>query len=136
MKTKMDEKGEIKMDLSSFEAFEMINGKIFVTISKNGVSFSQAAVVALGKPEYVIVMFDTPQKQMAIKVASKEEDNATPFLRKGKQNLGIRWNNSLLKEKISSMMNWNLTVHSYKIDGIYDGSSKALIFDFSKAKKN
>ena len=124
------------MDLSNFKPFPMVSGKSFITISKNGVAFSQAAVAELQKSEYVIVLFDTLTKQMAVKVADKNENNATSFFTPNKKTLGIRWNNTLLKEKISSMMNWNLTKHSYKVDGNFDESSNALIFDFTTAREN
>ena len=113
----------------------MVTGKSFMTISKSGVSFSQAAVVELGKPEYVIILFDSANKKMAIKVARKDEENATTFFKKAKKsNLNVRWNNSLLKDKIESMMDWNIENHSYRVEGSYDSDSKAMIFDLASAK--
>lgn len=123
------------MDLSKFKPFTMVTGKSFMTISKSGVSFSQAAVVELGKPEYVIILFDSANKKMAIKVARKDEENATTFFKKAKKsNLNVRWNNSLLKDKIESMMDWNIENHSYRVEGSYDSDSKAMIFDLASAK--
>lgn len=124
------------MDLSDFKPFTMVSGKSFVTISKSGVSFSQAAIVELEKPEFVVVLFNTAKKQMAIKIADKNDADATVFLKRNRHNLSVRWNNSLLKEKISRMMDWNLQENTYRVDGNYDSVSKVLLFDLSSAQEN
>lgn len=124
-----------KLDTSFLDAyFTMVAGKSFMTVSKRGVSFSQAAIVKLEKPEFVIVLFDTENKQMAIQAADKDDTNITKFLKRGKRNLSVRWNNAMLKEKISTMMSWDLSKHTYKIEGSYDNSDNALIFDLPSAQ--
>lgn len=124
------------MDLSKFKPFTMVAGRSFMTISKSGVSFSQAAVVELGKPEYVVILFNSADKEMAIKVATKDEENATTFFKKTKKNsLSVRWNNSLLKDQIKSMMNWDIGNYSYRVEGNYDDNSKALFFDLTSAQR-
>lgn len=122
------------MSLSKFKPFTMVSGKSFVTISKTGVSFSQAAIVELEKPEFVIVLFNVADKQMAIQKAKADEANATTFLKRNKKTLSVRWNNSMLKDKIISMMNWNLQTHTYKVEGKYEADSHALIFDLANAQ--
>lgn len=122
--------------MSRFKAFTMVSGKSFVTVSKNGISFSQAAIVELGKPEYVIILFDYEDKRMAIQTTDKDNPNATAFFKPNKKQLNVRWNNYLLKDKISSMMDWDLLHYSYKVEGSYDKEANALIFDMASAKKS
>ncbi|OYS05052.1 MULTISPECIES: hypothetical protein [Bacteria] len=124
------------MDLSNFKPFTMVAGRSFVTISKNGVAFSQAAVAELEKSEYVIVLFNSQEKQMAIKQARQDDDNAIAFYKKNRKNLNVRWNNSMLKEKIGSMMDWNLHNDTYRVEGKYDRENQALIFDLLSAEKS
>lgn len=124
------------MDLKNFKTFTMVSGKSFMTVSKNGVAFSQAAIAELDKAEYVKILIDTIDKQIAIKVASKEDPDSTYFLRRGKKTLYVRWNNSVLKAKISSMMGWDLNQHSYHIDSYYDSKDHLLLFDLKKAQEN
>jgi len=124
------------MDLSKFKPFTMVAGKSFVTISKSGVAFSQASVIELEKAEYVIVLFNATDKQMAVKIAKKGDADATTFFKPNKRVLSVRWNNAMLKAKISSMMDWNLQKHTYRVEGKYDADVHALIFDFQAAQEN
>lgn len=124
------------MNLEGFETLELVAGKIALTISHAGVSFSQAAIIALGKPEFVKVMINSETKQMAVQVTDSSDEARTIFLKKGKKNLAVRWNNSLLKETLSNLMKWDLKNKTYKVAGEYISSDKLLLFDLKRVKIN
>ena len=44
-------------------------GHLYVSITDNGIAFSKAAIVRIGKPEYVIFMIDEEGKRIAIQKA-------------------------------------------------------------------
>lgn len=115
---------------------KLVAGKIALTVSHAGVSFSQAAIIALGKPEFVKVMINSDTKQIAIQVTDFSDEARTLFLKKGKRNLAVRWNNSLLKEDLSNLMKWDLKNKTYKIEGKYISNDKLLLFDLNQAKTN
>ena len=49
--------------------------------------------------------------------------------------MNVRWNNSVLKNELSGMMNWDLQSYTYRIDGKYYKEDQLMMFDLDKAKK-
>lgn len=124
------------MDLEGFDVVKLVSGRQTLTISHAGISFSQAAIVRLGKPEYVKVMLNKQKKQLAIQITNVDDPGKTLFLRRGKKHSAVRWNNGLLKSSLSDLMNWNLKDYTYKVDGQYITTDKLLLFDLKDATKN
>lgn len=122
------------MDLSSFKPIKLVSGKNTMTVSKTGVGLSQAAVMQLGRPEYVKILISYDEKSIAIKTTSNDDPDKTKFLNKNKKSPVVRWNNSTIKDAISGMMNWNLDKHIYKIEGKFYPQDMLIIFDLKKAQ--
>ena len=55
--------------LDGFKQNNMAVGSSSVSITDNGIAFSKAAIVRIGKPEYVIFMIDEEGKRIAIQKA-------------------------------------------------------------------
>lgn len=121
--------------LEGFKRYDITVGTISVSITDNGISFSKAAIVRMGKPEYVIFMIDEENKRIAIQKSEKDEEGAIKFYSE-KNVISVRWNNKELLKTISQMMDWQLTGNIYRADGDYISSEVAIIFDLKKAEKS
>ena len=61
--------------LDGFKQYNMAVGTSSVSITDNGIAFSKAAIVRIGKPEYVIFMIDEEGKRIAIQKKKLELKN-------------------------------------------------------------
>ena len=107
-----------------------------MTVSKTGVAISQAAVVQLGKPEFVKVLISYDEKSIAIIATDAKDPNKVKFLNKGKKTPSVRWNNATLKGEIANLMKWDISKNVYKIDGKYYPQDSVMMFDLKKANVN
>lgn len=124
------------VDLSSFKPINFVAGKNTMTVSRTGVAISQAAVVQLGKPEFVKVLISYDEKSIAIMATDAKDPNKVKFLNKGKKTPTVRWNNATLKGEIANLMKWDISKNVYKIDGKYYPQDSLMIFDLKKANVN
>lgn len=118
--------------LKGFEKFDLSPGYTAITITANGIGFSKTAVQRMEKCEYVVALIDYSGKRFAVQKCEEEDDGATKFYR-GQKTIAVRWNNKELIKTLCSMMNWDITHNSYKINGDYDPNENAIIFDLSSA---
>ena len=121
--------------LDGFKQYNMAVGTSSVSITDNGIAFSKAAIVRIGKPEYVIFMIDEEGKRIAIQKAEKDDDGAIPF-QSEKKIVSVRWNNKELLKTSATMMNWELSGNVYKAEGDYISSEEAIIFDLNNATQS
>lgn len=106
-----------------------------MTVSNYGVSFSKAAVVRLGKPEYAKLLINSEEKIFAVQVSNEFDEDANVFYRKKSNNvITARWNSKELLQMISKMMEWDLEEASYKIIGEYYPEESAILFDMKRAE--
>lgn len=121
------------MDFSSFRTIDLAKGPSAITVAKSGISFSQTAVNAIGRPRYVKLMIDDQEKMLAIQVVSEEDKNAIKFYKPNKKIIAVRWNFAELKNTLNTLMNWDTEIHTYRASGTYYLDDKALLFDLKKA---
>ena len=121
--------------LDGFKQYNMAVGTSSVSITDNGIAFSKAAIVRIGKPVYVIFMIDEEGKRLAIQKAEKDDDGAIPFYSE-KKIVSVRWKNKELLKTIATMMNWELSGNVYKAEGDYISSEEAIIFDLNNATQS
>lgn len=123
------------MVLENFKTYTVTSGLPTMTVSNYGVSFSKAAVVRLGKPEYAKLLINDEEKMFAVQVSDAFDEDANVFYRKKSNNIiTARWNSKELLQTISKMMSWNLEGASYKIAGEYYPEESAILFDMKKAE--
>lgn len=118
--------------LEGFRTLNLTIGIPSISVTINGIGFSKAAILKMGKPENVLLMIDEQGKRIAIQVCEENDEDATPFL-KNKKNISVRWNNKDLLNTISKMMSWDLEQTGYKVEGEYLNDEKAMIFELEKA---
>lgn len=70
------------MVLENFKTYTVTSGLPTMTVSNYGVSFSKAAVVRLGKPEYAKLLINSEEKIFAVQVSSEADEDANVFYRK------------------------------------------------------
>lgn len=119
--------------LEGFKRYDIAIGTSSVSITDNGIAFSKAAIIRLGKPEYVIFLMDENGKRIAIQKAEKSDDGAIQFYSPKKKNISVRWNNKDLLKALAEIMNWELAGNIYKVEGEYISAENAMIFDLKNA---
>lgn len=123
------------MVLKNFKTYTVTSGLPTMTVSNYGVSFSKAAVVRLGKPEYAKLLINSEEKIFAVQVSNEFDEDANVFYRKKSNNvITARWNSKELLQMISKMMEWDLEEASYKIIGEYYPEESAILFDMKRAE--
>lgn len=125
----------MKYELSNFKVVGMVKGNPTMSITRNGITFSQAAIQKLSKPAYVEFLIDDQNKILAVVAKQDKTDNTFSFFAKGKEILTVRIGNKDLRKQLSELMSWTLEQSKgYKIDGEYDKENDALFFDLKKAR--
>lgn len=123
------------MTLENFKTYTVTSGLPTMTVSNYGVSFSKAAVVRLGKPEYAKLLVNSDEKMFAVQTSDSMDEDANVFYRKKSNGvITARWNSKELLQMISKMMDWNLDNASYKVSGEYFPEETAIIFDLKNAE--
>lgn len=120
--------------LDGFERFDLSPGLAAITITANGIGFSKTAVQRMGKCEYVVALIDYSGKRFAVQKCEEGDDGATKFYR-GQKTIAVRWNNKELIKTLCSMMGWDVSHRSYKVNGDYEPDEDAIIFDLSSAEE-
>lgn len=118
-----------------FEKFKKVNltsGLPYVSITDNGITFSKSAVIKMGKPSYVELLMNEDDKQIAIKVCDKSEEDSIQFLRNAKT-VNVRWNNKDFLNTLSKMMDWKLKEEGHRVLGEWYDNEKTMLFDLSIA---
>lgn len=120
----------------NFKTFDFSEGVPYVSITRNGVTFNKAVVMKLGCPDYVILLINDIDKQIAIQVSTEDNPKSVQFFKEKKSGLiSVRWNGKDLMNTITDMMCWNLEEKSYRADGILIKEENAMLFDFAQAKE-
>ncbi|SFK58988.1 hypothetical protein [Succinivibrio dextrinosolvens] len=118
------------MSLAGFKKFNLSTGTSSISITQNGVAFSKTAVLRMNKASFVCVYIDEGGKRFAIQEATENDESATRFYNNQKI-IAVRWNNKELLKTIQKMMNWELKNNIYRVEGDYDSTENALIFDLN-----
>ena len=121
------------LSLQDFEPFQMTVGEPSISITPNGVTFSKAAIIKLGKPEYVKLLIQYDKKLLAVKRSTDDEEDAIAFLSPRKKTVSVRWNNRDLLNTLLQLMKWDPKLR-YSIIGSYNNELEAMIFDLNQIK--
>lgn len=122
--------------LEGFVQVPITLGNSFLSISEVGLSFNKNVVKRMQKAENVILLCNAEKKQLALQKCNKRSENSVPFYRDEKTlKFGVRFNNRELLQMIVSMMDWDLKVHNYRVDGFLTDDANSMIFDLNTARK-
>ncbi len=105
-------------------------GKIFISITNYGMTFSKSCVEKLNYPEFVHVFFEQEGKRMAIAPCT-EDSEARGFVRdQSAPRAGfVRWNDRKLIQHAVSLANIELGKRGVRIYGQYIADDNVLVFD-------
>lgn len=120
------------MNLENFKPVNLTVGLPSVSITTNGVTFSKAAIVKMRMPEYVVLLLNEAEKQLAVMETEKDSENATQFVR-NKKTPSVRYNNKDFLNTLEKLMGWDLGQQGYKALGDYYSEGNILVFDLSAA---
>ena len=74
-------------------------------------------------------------KQLAIQKTDETDAVGVQFIKKNIDNRnGVRYNNRDLENTIETLMGWDLSTKTYRIDGIYQEDDHAMIFNLLTAR--
>ncbi len=121
------------VNLNDFSTYFLTTGDPSISVSKNGLTFSKAAIIKLEKPEYVKILMNYEGRMMAIVKCEKDDEGAAGFLSPSKKVVSVRWNNSDLISSICEMMNWDVKNNIYRVNAIFDKDQGVLLFDLNTA---
>lgn len=125
----------MKYDLTNFKTIEMVKGNPTMSLTRNGITFSQAAIQKLAKPEYVEFMIDENNKIIAVVAKKEKTSNSFSFFSPEKKVMSVRISNKDLRNQIAEIMSWSLGKEDgYKIEGEYAKEENALFFNLKESK--
>ena len=122
--------------LDTFKPKKLIVGSPYITISENGVSLNKSAIDRLDYAEYVKILLDEENCQLAIQICEANDPDKVPFVNSNKKKDAqyVRWNN---REFIKQLLTWaptqELKQNGFKVPGEYLSEEKAFLFIFIKA---
>lgn len=122
-----------RFDLSTFKKYYVTSGSPSISITKNGITFSKAAIMKLNRAPFVTLLIDDDQRLMAVRKAEDGEDGSTSFFTSKKKVISVRWNNRELLTTMSQMMDWELEKGGFRVQAEYDKENEALFFDLNEA---
>ena len=125
------------MNLAKFKGYDFVPGIATVTVAKHGMGFSKKAISELGNPDYVRLMINAEDKQLALIVASENEDGAIKCMagKEPNDNRNFRISAKDLLYKISQMMNCSFDELNYKIVGEFFNDGSVMLIDLKRASK-
>ena len=122
--------------LDNFKPRKLIVGSPFISITVNGISLNKSAIAKLEYAEYVRILINEDDKELAIQICDENDPNKESFVKpeKKEETQYVRWNN---REFIKQLNYWapseELKAAGFKVPGEYLPEEKAFLFIFSKA---
>lgn len=126
----------MSFDMTGFTEFSFTDGTPYVTITGNGMNFNKAVVSKLNSCEYARLLINPQTKQVVLIEAKKDESNAYRFYndKRRSNNKSVRWNSKELLSTLSRMMDWDLSKHGYRVNGLFSPEDKMFLFNLTEAK--
>ena len=121
--------------IDGFKKVQLMSGTAFVSITSNGLNFNKNVVLKMDRPKFISIYLNDDEKLLAIQSDEEQTGDNVAFVRE-KTNIanGVRVHNRELERMVEHMMQWDLESHNYRIDGFYDDSAQAMMFDLKQAR--
>lgn len=122
------------MALKGFTAFNFNEGAAYVSITNNGITFNKSVTIKLGSPEYVLMLVNDEERQIALQICDESDANAALYFRPKESGvMSVRWNSRDLINTLETLMGWDLSQQSFKVFGTLIKAEHAMIFDLNRA---
>lgn len=122
--------------LDSFKPRKLVVGSPYITVTSNGVSLNKSAVSRLDYAEYVKILVNESEKELAIQVCDDKNDPDKELFVKPErkeETQYVRWNNREFIKQLNAWGPENLRETGFKVPGQYLPEEKAFLFVFSEA---
>ena len=120
-----------------YKPFIMVHGTAKISVSANGMLFSNAAVRKLNFSKYVNLYINNKEKLFAVEPVSEKGLIGCNFYEPNNRGtVFVRWNHKELLRYLSSLMEWNLNKYRYVVEGNVDYKDGIIEFDLKKAVKH
>lgn len=98
----------MNVDLSKFQPYNLISGAATLSITKNGLTLSKAAVQKMGTPRYAKLLINDTDKMVAFMVCEELGEGCFDFIKDpAKESTHFRLNNKELLFTLCNLMNWS-----------------------------
>lgn len=122
------------MDLTGFEVFDFSEGTPYFSITKNGMTFSKAVTLKLGRPTFARLLINAETKQVVLQACAEETPRAVPFYReKANEVYSVRWNSRDLIATFERLFGTTFENHGFRVEGALV-DSQTMLFDLNHAK--
>jgi len=124
-------------DKSKFKPYAKTKGIASVSITKNGLAFSQKAVDKLGRPEYIELLVNEDDRQLAFIASNGGAPNAFPCMvnRKNTDVANFRINKKDLILTLANMLQCSLENLSFRVTGEFFENNSVMLIDLRKAER-
>lgn len=122
------------VDLSNFTTFDFSEGVPYISITNNGITFNKSVIMKMKFPEYVKLLINETDKQIAVQVCSENTEKAVQFYKeKANGVLSVRWNAKDLINTVARLTKWDLSQISYRVNGVLIPELDLMLFDLKEA---
>ena len=121
--------------LEKFTVIDLIKSRSasVLTISGNTIKFNNQTAQELEYPEYIQVLVNAKDKQVAIRVCKENEPNSLQYCKDGvAPKYAVKLSLPVVTSIIRKMTNWQ-EKDSWNIPAVYFADEKALVYDLSAA---
>ena len=121
------------IDLSNFKAFDFAEGVPYISITNHGLTFNKSVIMKMKYPEYVKLLINETDKQIAVQACEKDDEKAIQFYKeKANKVISVRWNAKDLINTIERLCDWDLKQNSYRVNGIHIPEQEIMLFDLNE----
>ena len=122
--------------LEDFEVVAFGRVAVSVAITKNGLTFNQAALKQMAYSDHVRLLVNRAAKQFAILPCGADDPDAVPFASTIRStSRSVRWPSKSLLRLFCGLMSWDIEhCGGYRVSGSYSNEDAALIFDLKAAQ--
>jgi hypothetical protein len=122
--------------LADFKPFNFSEGVPQFSVTRNGVTFNKAVVKKMDYPSHAVLLLNENDKQLAVQGCNPNTPNAVEFYKEKKSGvISVRWNSKDLLNNLQYMMQWDLKMTGYRVEGVVLKDEKAVLFDLTAAVK-
>lgn len=122
--------------LENFEVMAFGRVAASVAITKNGLTFNQAALKQMECSGHVRLLVNRTVKQFGILPCGADDPDAVPFASTIRStSRSVRWPSKRLLRLFCGLMSWDIEhCGGYRVIGSYSSEDAALIFDLKAAQ--
>ena len=124
----------MNIDLSKFKTFNFKEGVPYMSITCSGITFNKAVIMKLGYPSFVQLLINEEDKQLLLKPCKEDDQNSVSFYKeKMSKVISVRWNVKDLIQSLERLMNIDLKMMGYRINGELLKNPDMMLFDLNSS---